>query len=49
MEAASTFGWAKYGNYNFGIDRFGESAPGPIIYDKFGFNIKHLSKIIENI
>jgi len=39
VEAATSFGWAKYlgteGKF-IGIDRFGASAPGPVLYEKFG-------------
>ena len=29
-------GWAKYGNINLGIDRFGASAPGGLVMEKLG-------------
>ena len=36
IEAGSTMGWAKYGNINLGIDRFGASAPGGLVMEKLG-------------
>lgn len=38
VEAASSFGWREWiGAYGFhvGISRFGASAPGPVIYEKY--------------
>ena len=42
IEAGSTMGWWKYigrDGIAIGVDRFGASAPGPIVLDKFGFNV----------
>merc|ERR1719181_298883 len=36
IEAASTFGWAKYADIAIGHDDFGASAPAPILYKEFG-------------
>lgn len=39
IEAGSTFGWEKYvgeKGVSIGIDTFGASAPGPVLYKKFG-------------
>ena len=39
VEAGSTFGWEKYtttSGKQIGVDRFGASAPAPILYEKFG-------------
>lgn len=49
FEAGSTFGWDKYvGNKGkvIGIDTFGMSAPGQQVYEKFGFNIKVIKKLL---
>ena len=35
VEAASTFGWAKYATHHLGIDTFGLSAPGDYALDYF--------------
>ena len=39
VEAASTFGWSRYADVSVGIDRFGASAPGPVVMDKLGINV----------
>ncbi len=41
VEAGSTMGWWKYIGRDgsaIGVDRFGASAPGPEVLDKYGFN-----------
>ena len=42
VEAAVTFGWAKYADDSIGIDRFGASAPGGLVLDKLGINVDHV-------
>lgn len=37
VEAASSFGWARYAQSHISIDRFGASAPGPVVLEQFGF------------
>ncbi len=49
IETATTFGWGKYGKHNFGINRFGESAPGEKIYEEFGFTEDNLIKIVKTM
>lgn len=49
LEVASTFGWAKYGKHNFGVDRFGESAPGDRIYKELGFTVENLTNIVNKM
>lgn len=39
VEAGATFGWERYVGQKgkaIGVDRFGASAPAPILYEKFG-------------
>jgi transketolase len=39
VEAGATFGWERYTGQKgktIGVDRFGASAPAPILYEKFG-------------
>lgn len=41
IEAGATLGWWKYIGRNgaaIGIDRFGASAPGPVVLEKLGFS-----------
>ena len=42
VEAGVTFGWAKYADDSIGIDRFGASAPGGVVLDKFGINVSNV-------
>ena len=47
IEAGSTFGWHKYVGSEgevIGMDSFGASAPGPTVYEKFGFTV---DKVVE--
>ena len=55
VEAASTFGWAKYvgeAGDTISIDEFGASAPGAVMMEKFGFTpqniVKRALKLLEN-
>ncbi len=52
VEAGSSFGWEKYSGQNgiiIGVDRFGESAPGGTVLEKFGFSVENIIKNIKNI
>jgi transketolase len=43
IEAGVTLGWERWvgdEGRSVGIDHFGESAPGPILMEKFGMNAK---------
>ena len=42
VEAASTFGWARWADASIGIDRFGASAPGAVVLDQLGINVDHI-------
>ncbi|MEO1373968.1 MAG: transketolase [Cyanobacteria bacterium J06635_10] len=45
VEAAASFGWHKYVGVDgdtVSIDRFGASAPGATVMDKFGFNVDNV-------
>jgi transketolase len=45
VEAGSSFGWHKYAKDNgviISVDRFGESAPGNTVLEKFGFTVKNI-------
>ncbi len=47
VEAASPFGWHKYtgsGGDVIGIDHFGASAPGKVVFEKFGFTVENVVK-----
>ncbi len=43
VEAAVSFGWSKYADDVVSIDRFGESAPGDIALERFGYTPEHVA------
>jgi transketolase len=48
-EAASTMSWYKYVGLDgavVGIDRFGESAPGPAVMKYLGFTAEHVAEVV---
>ena len=50
IEAGVTIGWQKYtgtNGLNFGIDRFGESAPGKEVAETLGLTPSKIAKSIE--
>ncbi len=49
IEAASTFGWAKYvaDGWSFGLDHFGASAPAGVLEEKFGFTPENVARLVE--
>lgn len=52
VEAGSSFGWDKYlgwGGMFVGVDRFGASAPGPVLYEKFGITLDGVLKAAQSI
>lgn len=52
VEAASTFGWAKWNGsdgYAIGVDRFGASAPYQEIYDHFGITVDRMVEKTKEI
>ncbi len=42
VEAATTFGWARWADDSIGINRFGASAPGAVVLDKLGINVANV-------
>jgi transketolase len=45
VEAASSFGWQKFTGLDgkvISIDHFGASAPGGILFEKFGFTVRNI-------
>ncbi len=43
VEAAASFGWDRYADAIVSIDRFGASAPGQEVLDRFGFTADHVA------
>jgi transketolase len=52
VEAATTFGWARFADESIGIDRFGASAPGDLVMDRLGINVANVvaqaTALVEN-
>jgi transketolase len=45
IEAGVTDGWYKYVGLDgvvVGLDRFGESAPAPLLFKEFGFTVENV-------
>ncbi|URR36763.1 transketolase [Thermosynechococcus sp. HN-54] len=42
VEAASSFGWCRYADATVSIERFGASAPGNVLMEKFGFTVDNV-------
>lgn len=52
VEAAVTEGWYKYvglGGAVVGIDRFGESAPAPVLFKEFGFTVENVEAAVKRV
>ena len=52
VEAAVTDGWYKYvglGGRVVGIDRFGESAPAPVLFKEFGFTVENVVSAVNSV
>jgi transketolase len=52
IEAGITTGWEKYTRDPkavLGLNRFGASAPGPVAYDKLGFNVDNIVRMATNL
>ena len=52
VEAGATMGWDRYvGDEGkaFGLDRFGESAPGQVLFEHFGFTPENIAKVAKEI
>jgi transketolase len=43
VEAASSFGWARWADDCVSIDRFGKSAPGNVVLEHFGFTADNVA------
>ena len=47
VEAGSTFGWAAIATHSVGIDRFGASAPGNVVMEKFGITAANVAATVK--
>ena len=50
VEMGVTDGWWKYGCAAVvGIDRYGESAPGPVLFKHFGFTVENVVATVRAV
>ena len=52
VEAASPFGWERYVGRDgiiIGVDRFGASAPGPVVMREYGFTADHIVAVVTQL
>ena len=49
IEVLSTLGFSKFGKYNIGLDRFGESGDGAAIYQHLGFDWESIKQKVKEI
>ena len=52
VEAGATLGWWKYVGLDgdvIGLDRFGASAPGPVVLEKLGFSAVNVAKSAKKL
>jgi len=49
IEMGATDGWYRFADHVYGLDRFGESAPGDEVIAHLGFTVENLVKVYKNI
>jgi transketolase len=52
IEAGTTFGWSRYvgpGGESIGVDRFGASAPGPVVLRELGITSEHMVEAAQRL
>ena len=52
IEAGVTFGWSRYlgsAGKAIGVDRFGASAPGEVIYEKLGLTAEAVVSAVKRL
>ncbi len=52
IEAASTFGWSRWvgsEGESIGLERFGASAPGEVLFQKFGFTVERTVEAVRRV
>lgn len=43
VEAGTSFGWDRWADDTVAIDHFGASAPGDVLFEKFGFTPENVA------
>ena len=49
VEAGTTFGWHRWADECVGIDRFGASAPGPVVMEKLGITADAVVSAVNRV
>jgi transketolase len=49
IEAGVTAPWSRYADRAIGLDRFGASAPGGVLFEKFGFSVENVVKQVHGL
>lgn len=52
IEALSDFGWSKYvglDGMSISLNRFGASAPSNVLFEKFGFTVENVVRVVKNV
>jgi transketolase len=52
VEAGVTMGWSRYvgaDGASIGVDRFGASAPGPVVQREYGFTAEHIVEVVRRV
>ncbi len=52
VEAASPFGWERWvglAGAAIGVNRFGASAPGPVVMRELGFTVSHVVEVVKDV
>ncbi len=52
VEAGVTMGWSRYvgsDGASIGVDRFGASAPGPVVQREYGFTTEHVVDVVRRV
>ena len=49
IEAATTFGWERYADRSVGVDRFGASAPGAEVLERYGITAAAAAQAVRDV
>jgi transketolase len=49
VEAAISMGWERWADEHVSIERFGASAPGAEVLQKFGFTPSHVAQVVRDL
>ena len=52
IEMGATFGWERFVGLDgamIGIDKYGASAPGDIVIEKYGFTVENVVQTFKNL